>query len=125
MMAVLFALASELADARVNLGRMQAIAFQMQVRLANKQSLDIGATPHARAVALQLRDEELVDPWGTPYRIEIKGNDFLVIGAGSDRTFHPEEWSVRGAHVHAGGRPGVRPRAAAAVERVVRESRDE
>src|SRR5437588_7414835 len=96
IIAILFALA-DLASARVNLGRMQAIAFQLQFRLATNRGLDVGATPHARAVALQLRDDELVDPWGTPYRIEIDGNDFLVIGAGSDRKFNAAEWPVHGA----------------------------
>ncbi|HKS22558.1 MAG TPA: energy transducer TonB [Thermoanaerobaculia bacterium] len=95
ILAVLFALA-DLAAPRVNLGRMQAIAFQLQYRLATNRGLAIGTTPHARAVALQLRDDELVDPWGTPYRIEIEGNVFRVIGAGSDRKFNPDEWAVRG-----------------------------
>jgi hypothetical protein len=81
----------------VNLVRMEAIAFQLQYRLAANGNLDIGTTPHARAVALQLRDDELVDPWGTPYRIDASSAEFRVIGAGSDRKFNPEEWPVPGS----------------------------
>jgi TonB family protein len=88
---------ADVARGLVNLARMEAIAFQLQFRLAAKTGLDIGATPHARAVALQLRDDELVDPWGTPYRIDASSPDFRVIGAGSDRKFNPEEWAVPGS----------------------------
>jgi TonB family protein len=69
----------------------------LKYRLATGGDLDIGTTPHARAVALQLRDDEVIDPWGTPYRIDIKGRDFLVLGAGADKEFHPQEWNVQGA----------------------------
>jgi TonB family protein len=88
---------AEIARAFINLGRMRAIVFGLKYRLATGGDLDIGTTPHARAVALQLRDDEVIDPWGTPYRIDIKGRDFLVIGAGADKEFHPEEWDVQGA----------------------------
>jgi TonB family protein len=88
---------ADVARGLVNLARMEAIAFQLQFRLAANGNLDIGTTPHARAVALQLRDDELVDPWGTPYRIDASSPNFRVIGAGSDHKFNPEEWPVTGS----------------------------
>ena len=88
---------ADIARGLVNLARMEAIAFQLQFRLAATGNCDIGTAPHARAVALQLRDDEMVDPWGTPYRIDASSPDFRVIGSGSDRKFNPEEWAVPGS----------------------------
>lgn len=42
--------------------------------------------------------EPIVDPWGTPYRVEIDGGKFRIIGAGSDRKFEPETWAMAGQY---------------------------
>ena len=86
---------ADIARVFVNLGQMHAIAFGLEYRLATRGTLELPAAAHDRAVAVGLRDEEMIDPWGTPYRIEISGKEFRIIGAGADRTFHPEEWPAR------------------------------
>lgn len=67
---------AEIAQGALNLARAHAIAFALNYRLTTRGNLRLGATLHEHAVALRLRDDELVDPWGTPYRISIDGNDF-------------------------------------------------
>ena len=75
----------------VNLARVNQIAFALRYRLVQSGDLEIGALLHERAVALQLLDAEMIDPWGTPYRIAIDGKSFRVRGAGSDRVFDPRD----------------------------------
>lgn len=79
----------------VNLTRVHRIAFALQYHLAQNGDLELPSSPHGRAVALQLLDDEMVDPWGTPYRIDVVGKDFAIIGAGSDRKFEPPSSSLR------------------------------
>jgi len=75
----------------VNLARVNQIAFALRYRLVQYGDLEIGASLHEHAVALQLLDAEMIDPWGTPYRITIDGKSFRVRGAGSDRAFDSED----------------------------------
>jgi len=96
----------------VNLGRVNQLAFALQYRQIQYGNLDIGTSRHERAVALQLLDDELVDPWGTPYRIEIDGKEIGVTGAGADRKFetrddnslgHVKKYSIDADVVWGGG----------------------
>src|SRR5690349_783715 len=94
-----FVLAATLSDADVirgfvNLARLDRLGFALEYRAIQYGNLNIGTSLHQRAVALQLREEDFVDPWETPYRIEINGNHFRVFGAGADRKFDPESESV-------------------------------
>lgn len=82
---------AELIRGFVNLGRVNQLAFALQYRQVQYGNLDIGTSRHERAVALQLLDDELVDPWGTPYRIEIEGKEIRVTGAGADRQFETRD----------------------------------
>lgn len=82
---------AELIRGFVNLGRVNQLAFALQYHRLQYGNLDIGTSRHERAVALQLLDEELVDPWGTPYRIEIDGKEIRVTGAGADRQFETRD----------------------------------
>jgi TonB family protein len=82
---------AELIRGFVNLGRVNQLAFALQYRQIQYGNLDIGTSRHERAVALQLLDDELVDPWGTPYRIEIDGKASRVTGAGADRKFETRD----------------------------------
>jgi len=96
-----FVLAATLTDADiirgfVNLARLNRLGFALQYRAIQYGNLNIGTTPHERAVALQLREEELVDPWGTPYRIEINGKESRVTGAGADRKFEENDDKIAG-----------------------------
>ena len=96
-----FVLAATISDADiirgfVNLARLNRLGFALQYRQIQYGDLNIGTTPHQRAVALQLRDEELIDPWGTPYRIDINGKDVRVTGAGSDRKFEDGDEKIVG-----------------------------
>jgi TonB family protein len=45
---------------------------------------------------MTLPAQPLLDPWGTPYRVEIDGDRLRIIGAGSDRKFQPESWTEAG-----------------------------
>jgi len=74
----------------VNLARLNRIGAALHYRQIQYGNLNIGESLHQHAVALQLRDEELIDPWETPYRIAINGNHFRVTGAGADRKFSPD-----------------------------------
>lgn len=78
---------AEIIRGYVNLARLHQIAFALSYRLVQYGHLDIGSSTHERAVALALLDAEMVDPWGTPYRIEIDGKRTRITGAGSDRKF--------------------------------------
>jgi|GEM_PF-2648165 len=80
----------------VNLARLNRLGFALKYRLIQYGDLEIGTSLHERAVALQLRDEELVDPWETPYRIEISGKNVRVTGAGADRKFEPDDAAIQG-----------------------------
>src|ERR1043165_9754137 len=96
-----FVLAATLTDADiirgfVNLARLNRLGFALTYRQIQYGDLAIGTSPHDHAVALQLRQEELVDPWGTPYRITISGKDFRVTGAGADRKFDEGDDRIAG-----------------------------
>lgn len=43
-----------------------------------------------RPKRLSLKDERFLDPWGTPYRIQIEGEKVSVSSAGRDRKFAAE-----------------------------------
>jgi hypothetical protein len=47
---------------------------------------------------MTLPEGPILDPWGTPYRVEINGEKFRIIGAGSDRKFEPESWTTPGQY---------------------------
>jgi len=55
---------------------------------------------YERAVCgrMTLPEGPILDPWGTPYRVEINGGKFRIIGAGSDRKFEPESWTAPGQY---------------------------
>lgn len=93
--------ATALSDADLHLGllnlvRVEEISFRLMYQRATKGALKIGATPAESARLLGAPADFFVDPWGTPYRIEIDGPKFRIVGAGSDRKFDPSTWSDHG-----------------------------
>jgi len=74
----------ELRRGLLNLVHMEELSYRMQYYRAVRGSLQGYVAEH------------LIDPWGTPYRVEIAGDKFKVIGAGSDRKFEPATWSESG-----------------------------
>jgi TonB family protein len=76
--------AEELRRGLLNLIYIEDIAFRLQYQRA------------VHGTVAGIPGEPPADPWGTPYRIEIAGNEFRVIGAGSDRRFDEPTWSSHG-----------------------------
>ncbi|NQT93391.1 MAG: type II secretion system protein GspG [Lentisphaerae bacterium] len=47
---------------------------------------------HGRAKGLfDIRDDQVLDPWGTPYRYQRTSDSFWVLCAGSDRQFNTDD----------------------------------
>src|SRR6185503_9032801 len=80
----------------LNLVQIHELSYRLQYQRASSGKLRVGATPKETARLLATPAERLIDPWGTPYRIEIEGKTFRVIGAGSDRKFDPSTWNSTG-----------------------------
>jgi TonB family protein len=62
--------------------------------LENLQNVHAGALllDFHHAMGTTPRPQEVRDPWGTPYRIDVEKD--RIVGAGSDRTFDEASWSV-------------------------------
>lgn len=70
---------SEIVKGLVNLRDLHRMATSAEVMHAGGM--------HAR--------EALVDPWGTPYRVESKPGFYRIVGAGSDKAFDETSWASR------------------------------
>jgi TonB family protein len=88
---------SDTIKALVNLANVNEIAYRLHYQELTHGEMRIGATIRETAVLLRMGEAELIDPWGTPYRIDIRTDGhYAIIGAGADRKFDPPSWEKGG-----------------------------
>lgn len=75
----------ELRRGVLNLVYIEDLSYELRYQRAVRGRMTLPAGP-------------ILDPWGTAYRVEINGEAFRIIGAGSDCRFEPESWTTPGQY---------------------------
>jgi len=81
----------------LNLATMQQLATAMEYQKLTQGTYRVGAADSETAGILAVDVNQLRDPWGTPYRIEVDPKfGYRIAGAGSDKTFEESTWAAKG-----------------------------
>jgi hypothetical protein len=79
-----------------NLATMQQLANAMEYQKLTQGTYRVGAADSETAGILAVDINQLRDPWGTPYRIEVDPKfGYRIAGAGSDKTFEESTWPAK------------------------------
>lgn len=81
----------------LNLATMQQLATAMEYQKLTQGTYRVGAADSETAGILAVDINQLRDPWGTPYRIDVDPKfGYRIAGAGSDKTFEEGAWATKG-----------------------------
>ena len=70
----------ELVKGLLNLAQLETIGYRIEYLRAVHGNLDLGANTREAAAALRVAEDQLIDPWGKAYRIELTTAGYRIRG---------------------------------------------